>query len=79
MGLFSSKKVFKNRQQIKDALFRVKSLDYREKPSVYNALIKELDDGGVSKEEIRRVVLELRRDGEISEVDKDNLLKLTHQ
>lgn len=78
MGLFSSKKVFKNSQQIKDALFRIKSLDYRENPSVYSALVKELDDGGVSKEEIKRVVIELRAKGEISELDRDNLLKLTH-
>lgn len=76
MGLFSSKKVFNTRQQIKDALFQIKSLDYREKPNVYDALVKELDDGGVSKEEIRRVVRELREKGEISEIDKKNLLAL---
>jgi len=38
-------------------------------------LIKELDDGGVSEEEIKRVVKELRAKGEISEVDKESLLK----
>jgi len=77
MGLFgSSKKVFKTRQQIKDALYKVKTLDYRQKPNVYEALVKELDDGGVSPEEIRRVVSELRLSGEISEVDKSNLLSL---
>lgn len=76
MGLFSSNKVFKTRQQIKDALYQVKSLDYRERPNVYSALIKELDDGGVSKEEIRRVVRELREKGEISEIDKKGLLRL---
>ena len=77
MGLFSSKKVFKTSQQIRDALFQLKSLDYRERPTVYNTLIKELDDGGVSKEEIIRVVRELREKGEISEIDKKNLLELT--
>ncbi len=76
MGLFDSKKVFKTSQQIKDALFQVESLDYRQRPAVYEALIKELDDGGVSTEEIKRVVRELREKGEISEIDKDNLLKL---
>ena len=76
MSLFSSKKVFTTRQQIKDALFQIKSLDYRERPNVYMALIKELDDGGVSKEEIGRVVRELREKGEISKIDKDNLLTL---
>jgi len=76
MGLFSSKKVFKTSQQIRDVLFQLKSLDYRQQPTVYNALIKELDDGGVSKEEIIRVIGELREKGEISEIDKNNLLEL---
>lgn len=74
--MFGSKKVFKTRQQIKDALYQVKSLDYRERPNVYMALVKELDDGGVTPEEIRRVVGELRKNGEISEIDKKNLLAL---
>ena len=74
--MFGVKKVFKTKQQIKDALYQVKSLDYREKPNVYSALVKELDDGGVSKEEIKRVVRELRLNGDISEIDKNNLLKL---
>lgn len=76
MVLFSSKKVFKTSQRIKDALFQIQSLDYRQRPVVYEALIKELDDGGVSQEEIKRVVRELRNKGEISEIDKNNLLKL---
>ena len=80
MGLFSSsKKVFKTRQEVKDALFQIRSLDYREKPRVLEVLIKELDDGGVSPEEIRRVVSEMRQRGEISEVDKKNLLQLIHK
>jgi len=77
MGLFgSTKKVFKSRQEIKDALYKIQSLDYRERPKVLEVLIKELDDGGVSPEEIRRVVREMRERREISEVDKNNLLKL---
>jgi hypothetical protein len=79
MALFSSKKVFKTSQQIRDALFQIKSLDYRERPTVYSALIKELDDGGVSKEEIKRIVRELRKEREISEIDKKNLLKLIEE
>ncbi len=74
MALFSAKKVFKTRQQIKDALYQIKSLDYREQPNVYSALIKELADGGVSAEEIKKVVGELRENGEISEIDQENLL-----
>ncbi|MFA6254917.1 MAG: hypothetical protein WC675_02660 [Patescibacteria group bacterium] len=76
MALFSAKKVFKNRQQIKDALYQIKSLDYREQPNVYGALVKELIDGGVSAEEIKKVVGELREKGEISEFDEENLLML---
>ena len=57
-------------------MYQIKSLDYRQRPSVYASLIKELDDGGVSAEEIRKVVLELREKGEISEIDKKNLLSL---
>lgn len=77
MGLFSSsKKVFKTRQEIKDALFQIGSLDYREKPKVFEVLVKELDDGGVSPEEIRRVVREMRQRKEISEIDKKNLLAM---
>jgi len=76
MGLWDSKKVFKTKQQIKDALFQIKTLDYREKPVVYEALIKELDDGGVSEEELKKVVKELRKNGEISDVDEKYLLSL---
>jgi len=76
MGFFDSKKVFKTSQQIRDALFQIKSLDYRERPNVYAALIRELDDGGVGKEEIKKVIRELRKEGEISEIDQRNLLRL---
>lgn len=76
MGLFSSRKVFKTKQQIRDALFQIKSLDYRQQPSVFEALIKELDDGGVSTEELKKVIRELRNNGEISEIDQQNLSQL---
>lgn len=76
MGFWDSKKIFKTRQQIKDALFQLKSLDYRQRPVVYEALIKELDDSGVSTEEIKRVVRELRKKGEISAIDEQSLLGL---
>ncbi|NUM25031.1 MAG: hypothetical protein HUU49_00210 [Candidatus Buchananbacteria bacterium] len=76
MGWFSSKKIFNTTQQIKDALYQIQSLDYKERPQVLAALVKELDDGGVSQEEIIKVVRELRAAGEISEIDKKNLLSL---
>ncbi len=79
MSLFSSNKIFSTSQQIKDALYQIKSLDYRQRPNVFEALVKELDDGGVTKEEIIRVVRELRAKGEISETDKQNLLDLVNK
>ncbi|MDX9893146.1 MAG: hypothetical protein RB292_01890 [Patescibacteria group bacterium] len=79
MPLFSSNKIFKTSQQIKDALYQIKSLDYRQRPNVFEALVKELDDGGVTKEEIIRVVGELRAKGEISEIDKRHLLGLINK
>lgn len=81
MGFFSSDspKVFKSKDEIKRAILKINSLDYRQKPEVIGALIRELDDGGVSREEFKKVVLALRREGEISETDKNNLLALINQ
>ena len=76
MGWFSSKKIFNTSGQIKDALFRLQSLDSHQRQSVFSALSKELDDNGVSAEEIKRVAAELRAKNEISEIDKNELLKL---
>jgi Mg2+/Co2+ transporter CorB len=76
MALFNSPKIFPTRQKIKEALLKISSLDYRERDTVYRALSQELDDGGVSTEEIKRVVRELRHQKEISEIDRKNLLAL---
>ncbi|MBI3291092.1 hypothetical protein HYZ76_02305 [Candidatus Falkowbacteria bacterium] len=76
MGFFTSKKVFRTSQQIKEALFKIESLDYQQRARVFEALVNELDDGGVTKEEVRLAILELRRNREISEVDQKNLLQL---
>ena len=76
MGLFKSKNVFSSRDEIRKKLFSIRSLDYRERPKVYEALMKELDDGGVTAEEIKLVVRHLREDKEISEIDRENLLQI---
>lgn len=76
MGLFSSKKVFTTEQQIKDTLYKIRTLDYKERARVFDVLKKELDDGGVSEYELREVVRKLRLNKEISEIDKKNLLEL---
>ena len=57
----------------------MKSLDYTQRPAVYEALIKELDNGGVTKEELKLVVRHLREDHVISDIDRHNLLALLGQ
>lgn len=74
--MFSSKKIFTTSQQLKTALFRISSLNQQQRSIVYEALIKELDDNGISAEELKRVTRELRLKGEISEIDQQNLLQL---
>lgn len=76
MGFFSSKKIFSSRDQIKKKLYEIKSLDHQQRPKLYQALIEELDDGGVTAYELKLLVKELRKDLEISETDRQNLLKL---
>ena len=79
MGFFTSKKIFTSSQQIRKRLYKIKTLDYTERPKVYEALIKELDSGGVSAEELKLVVRQLRLDNDISEIDRKNLLELLEE
>lgn len=81
MGIFTSdsKKIFKTREEIQKALYRIPTLDYKERPRVYEALVKELDNGGVTREELRRVVRELRKGRVISEIDARNILALAKE
>lgn len=76
MGFFTSKKVFTTSQQIKEALFKIVSLDLQERSKVLDQLNKELDGGGVTKEEIKEAVRQLRLQKQISEIDQKNLLDL---
>jgi len=76
MGFFDSAKIFTTSAQIKQALFQLDSLDEKQREIVFKALVKELDDRGVSEEELKRVATELRNRGLISEIDKENLLRL---
>ena len=72
-----SKKIFTTSQQLKAALFRVSSLDESQRVAVFEALRPELDDNGISTEELTRVLRKLRLDGKISDIDRRNLLQLT--
>jgi len=75
MPLFSSPK-FTSKQQIKDALISVNSLDYKERKAVVDALVEEMDYGGVTDEEFKEVMRRLRKDYKISEIDRKYLLDL---
>ncbi|OGY52495.1 MAG: hypothetical protein A2951_00475 [Candidatus Buchananbacteria bacterium RIFCSPLOWO2_01_FULL_56_15] len=70
------KKIFTTSQQLQAALFRVSSLNESQRAAVFEALRPELDDNGVSAEELKRVLRELRLDGKISDIDRRNLLQL---
>lgn len=76
MGFFDSPKIFDTAEQIHHALFQIKSLTEAERQKVMAALVNELDDGGVTTEELKKVVRDLRLKGEISEIDQKNLLNL---
>jgi len=78
MGFFDSPKIFKTRKEIEEALYRIKTLDAHQRETVLTAFGKELDDGGVSVEEIKRVVRELHLKKIISDVDERQLLSLIH-
>jgi hypothetical protein len=79
MGFFTSKKIFGTAEEIRKKLYKIQSLDYKERPVVYQALIKELDDNGVTAEELKLVIRQLKEDHEISEIDRKNLLALLNQ
>jgi len=76
MGFFDTPKIFTTHQQIKAALYKINTLDYNQRGIVYEALMEKIGDGGVSAQEIKDVIRRLRREGKISEMDKQNLLKL---
>lgn len=76
MGFFTSKKIFSSQKQIKQALFQVRSLDYKEREAVFEALKAELDGGGVTSYEFKEALRKLRQDKEISDIDRKNLLEL---
>lgn len=79
MGLFDIPMVFKNREEIRKALLKIQTLDYKERPKVYEALVEQLDNGGVTKREFREVILDLRKSFDISEIDARHLKDLLEE
>jgi len=75
MPLFSPP-VFRSKREIKQALLKINSLDYKERKAIFEALEAELDGSGVSKEEYVETLRKLRKDYKISEIDRNYLLKL---
>lgn len=76
MPIFESKKVFKDRQHLRSALYHLGTLDQKQLDIVYQALSKELDDNGISAQELIEVARDLRNKNLISEVDKEKILSL---
>lgn len=78
MGLFTSDtpKIFKNKEEIKKSILEIHSLDYKQRPIVMGALIAELDNGGVTRQELVKIIHELRKENVISDTDRDSLLHL---
>ncbi|MFA5021623.1 MAG: hypothetical protein WC508_00885 [Patescibacteria group bacterium] len=76
MSFFTSSTIFSTHEQIKEALYKIQSLDSKEREIVYQTLLAKLGDGGVTAEELKKVANELRQSGQISEIDKKNLLAL---
>ena len=65
-----------NRQDIVDLVWNIQSLDSKQKETVREELLKELDDGGVTKYEFQEAVRKMslnRRELGLSEIDIKNL------
>ena len=75
MGLFTSDtpKIFKNKEEIKKALLEIHSLDYKQRPVVMGAFIGEMDNGGVTRTELIKIIHELKKENVISDTDRDSL------
>lgn len=71
MGWFGSDSpmVFKNKDDIRRALVGMSSLQPAQRQQVFGALAKELDNGGVTKLELKDIVSDLLRTQAISPTD----------
>jgi len=76
MGFFDTPKIFTTHEQIKAALYKINTLDFKQREIVYEALMEKIGDGGISTQEFKDVIRHLRLENEISEIDNENLLKL---
>lgn len=75
MGLFSSSSKHLSRQEVEKILKNISSLDYKEREELMGAFAM-VDSGGISKEEFKKVIYELKNSYKISEIDYNNLKKV---
>lgn len=75
MGLFFSSSKNLTLSDIKKIVDRISSLDYKEKERVMGAF-SAVDSGGITKEEFRKAIYELRNSHKISEIDYESLKKV---
>lgn len=90
MGLFSgwfgrpmvnpSGKLFRTKKEIRQALYRLKSLQSAQREHIFALVQKELDDGGVTRYEwqahLEPLFYKLQQQGELSQVDYEQLKKV---
>ena len=68
--------IFNTSEEIKKTLYHLSTLDAHQRDVVFKALVKQMDDGGVTQEELKKVIHQLRLSGEISEIDAHQLREL---
>lgn len=68
--------IFSTHEKVHQALYQITSLSQEQKEVVYEALAEKIGNGGVTSEEFKQVIKNLREKYKISEIDKANLLAL---
>ena len=65
--------------QIEEELDKIDSLDYKEKAAIMDVLNNHLDFGGVTAEELRESIIDLRKEYKISETDAKYLEEIAEK
>lgn len=63
-------------EELKKELFRIESLTEKEKDIIYVELKKYSGDGGISYMEFYNIMMKLRREYKISQIDEKHLREL---
>ncbi|PIS05422.1 MAG: hypothetical protein COT81_01425 [Candidatus Buchananbacteria bacterium CG10_big_fil_rev_8_21_14_0_10_42_9] len=78
-GLSAPMKVFTGKMSIKRALWKMSSLDYKQRKIVYDALVEKLGGGGVTRLELLDVARKLHMAHKISDIDRRALEHLIEE